>query len=78
MIDSRQCAMIAGTFGDLKGAAMKVGQMLSTDPELLPDELGAEKKRKLIELASTGAAAVTGPAAAADTRRDPAPGTEAR
>jgi TRAP-type C4-dicarboxylate transport system substrate-binding protein len=48
--------------------------------ELLPNELGVEKKRKLIELASTGAAVVTGPggAAGAEMRRDPAPGTEAR
>jgi predicted unusual protein kinase regulating ubiquinone biosynthesis (AarF/ABC1/UbiB family) len=30
---------IATTMGQLKGAAMKVGQMLSTDPELLPDEV---------------------------------------
>lgn len=30
---------IAATLGELKGAAMKVGQMLSTDPELLPPEI---------------------------------------
>jgi len=30
---------IATTMGQLKGAAMKVGQMLSTDPDLLPDEM---------------------------------------
>jgi predicted unusual protein kinase regulating ubiquinone biosynthesis (AarF/ABC1/UbiB family) len=30
---------IVETLGDLKGAAMKVGQMLSTDPEVLPPEL---------------------------------------
>jgi TRAP-type C4-dicarboxylate transport system substrate-binding protein len=49
--------------------------------ELLPDELGAQKKRVLIELASPGAAAVAGPAggpAATDARRDPAPATNAR
>jgi C4-dicarboxylate-binding protein DctP len=49
--------------------------------ELLPDELGAQKKRELIELASAGTTAVVGPAsgaAATDARRDPAPGTEAR
>jgi TRAP-type transport system periplasmic protein len=49
--------------------------------ELLPDELGAQKKRLLIELASPGATAAAGPAggpAATDAHRDPAPGTEAR
>lgn len=30
------------TLGELKGAAMKVGQMLATDPELLPPEMVAE------------------------------------
>ena len=29
---------IKETFGELKGAAMKIGQMLSSDPELLPEE----------------------------------------
>lgn len=48
--------------------------------ELLPDELGAEKKRELIELASTGAATVTGPGGATspETHRDPAPSTDGR
>ncbi len=35
----KSAASIVTTFGELKGAAMKVGQMLSTDPELLPPEL---------------------------------------
>lgn len=35
----RSATSIAATFGELKGAAMKVGQMLSTDPELLPPEI---------------------------------------
>jgi predicted unusual protein kinase regulating ubiquinone biosynthesis (AarF/ABC1/UbiB family) len=35
---TKNAELIAGTFGELKGAAMKVGQMLSADPELLPDE----------------------------------------
>lgn len=35
----KSAASIATTFGELKGAAMKVGQMLSTDPELLPPEV---------------------------------------
>ncbi len=35
----RSAGQIAQTLGELKGAAMKVGQMLSTDPELLPDEI---------------------------------------
>jgi predicted unusual protein kinase regulating ubiquinone biosynthesis (AarF/ABC1/UbiB family) len=30
------------TLGELKGAAMKVGQMLATDPELLPEEIVRE------------------------------------
>lgn len=30
------------TLGELKGAAMKIGQMLATDPELLPPEMVAE------------------------------------
>lgn len=48
--------------------------------ELLSDELDSEQKRKLIELASAGAATVPGPGgpAAAEARRDPAPGAEAR
>jgi predicted unusual protein kinase regulating ubiquinone biosynthesis (AarF/ABC1/UbiB family) len=33
------------TLGDLKGAAMKVGQMLATDPELLPPEMRAEVQK---------------------------------
>lgn len=35
----KSASTIAATFGELKGAAMKVGQMLSTDPELLPPEV---------------------------------------
>ena len=47
--------------------------------ELLTDELDAQQKRKLIELASTGAAAVAGAGAAApQARHNPAPGTEGR
>ena len=48
--------------------------------ELLPDKLGAEKKRELIELASTGAATVTGPGGATspETHSDPTPGTDGR
>jgi TRAP-type C4-dicarboxylate transport system substrate-binding protein len=48
--------------------------------ELLPNELSPEKKRELIELASTGAATVTGPGGATppETRRDPAPSTDGR
>ena len=36
---TRSANTIAATFGELKGAAMKVGQMLSTDPEILPTEI---------------------------------------
>lgn len=49
--------------------------------KLLSDEMDAEQKRKLVELASAGAAVVAGPgggAAPAEARRDPAPGTEGR
>ena len=47
--------------------------------ELLTDELDAQQKRELIELASTGAAAVAGfGAAAPEARHDPAPGAETR
>ena len=48
--------------------------------KLLGDELGAEEKRDLIGLASTGAAAVArvGAVASGDARPDPAPGAEAR
>ncbi|MFZ9889220.1 MAG: ABC1 kinase family protein [Myxococcota bacterium] len=35
----RSAANVVSTFAELKGAAMKVGQMLSTDPELLPPEV---------------------------------------
>lgn len=35
----KSAEQIAATMGQLKGAAMKVGQMLSSDPELLPDEV---------------------------------------
>jgi predicted unusual protein kinase regulating ubiquinone biosynthesis (AarF/ABC1/UbiB family) len=48
-LDARQAAekkalhksaeQMAKTLGELKGAAMKVGQMLTTDPELLPPEI---------------------------------------
>lgn len=36
---SRSAQSIAATFGELKGAAMKIGQMLSTDSEFLPPEI---------------------------------------
>ena len=32
-------AQVTKTLGELKGAAMKIGQMLATDPELLPPEM---------------------------------------
>lgn len=35
----KSAAQITKTLGELKGAAMKVGQMLATDPELLPKEM---------------------------------------
>jgi predicted unusual protein kinase regulating ubiquinone biosynthesis (AarF/ABC1/UbiB family) len=38
----RSAARIVETLGDLKGAAMKVGQLLATDPELLPEEVAAQ------------------------------------
>ena len=38
----KSAARIAETLGELKGAAMKVGQLLATDPELLPDEVAAK------------------------------------
>ena len=37
--NQRSAEQIVTTMGQLKGAAMKVGQILSTDPELLPDEM---------------------------------------
>lgn len=47
--------------------------------EMLPDSLDMKTKRKLIKLASTGAATVIGPAGSmTNTRRYPAPGTKAR
>ena len=35
---AKQAARMAEVFGQLKGASMKVGQLLSADPELLPPE----------------------------------------
>jgi len=35
----RSATQITKTLGELKGAAMKVGQMMATDPELLPPEM---------------------------------------
>jgi predicted unusual protein kinase regulating ubiquinone biosynthesis (AarF/ABC1/UbiB family) len=37
----RNAARIASTLGEMKGAAMKVGQMLSLHEGLLPDEVAA-------------------------------------
>jgi len=56
-------------------------QALPDWAELLPEELDAQQKRVLLELASPGATAVAGPAgspAVTDELRDPAPETEAR
>jgi predicted unusual protein kinase regulating ubiquinone biosynthesis (AarF/ABC1/UbiB family) len=36
---NKTAEQVTKTLGELKGAAMKLGQMLSTDPELLPPEL---------------------------------------
>ncbi|MCP4501303.1 MAG: AarF/ABC1/UbiB kinase family protein [Deltaproteobacteria bacterium] len=36
---STNATTIASTMGELKGAAMKIGQMLSADPDLLPSEM---------------------------------------
>jgi predicted unusual protein kinase regulating ubiquinone biosynthesis (AarF/ABC1/UbiB family) len=41
---------LAGTLGDMKGAAMKLGQFLSADAALLPDEI-----RKALEVLQKGA-----------------------
>lgn len=38
----RTAVQMRETLGELKGAAMKVGQMLATDPELLPEEMVRE------------------------------------
>jgi predicted unusual protein kinase regulating ubiquinone biosynthesis (AarF/ABC1/UbiB family) len=38
----KSAQQITKTLGELKGAAMKVGQMMATDPELLPPEMIAE------------------------------------
>lgn len=38
----KSAEQVRKTLGELKGAAMKVGQMLATDPELLPPEVVAE------------------------------------
>lgn len=38
----RSAANVVTAFAELKGAAMKVGQMLSTDPELLPPEVSEQ------------------------------------
>jgi predicted unusual protein kinase regulating ubiquinone biosynthesis (AarF/ABC1/UbiB family) len=35
----KSAAQITKTLGELKGAAMKIGQMMATDPELLPPEM---------------------------------------
>jgi predicted unusual protein kinase regulating ubiquinone biosynthesis (AarF/ABC1/UbiB family) len=38
----RSASQVTKTLGELKGAAMKIGQMLATDPELLPPEMVAQ------------------------------------
>jgi len=38
----KSAQQITKTLGELKGAAMKIGQMMATDPELLPPEMVAE------------------------------------
>ena len=38
----KSATQITKTLGQLKGAAMKVGQMIATDPELLPKEMVEE------------------------------------
>ena len=38
----KSAQQITRTLGELKGAAMKIGQMMATDPELLPPEMIAE------------------------------------
>jgi predicted unusual protein kinase regulating ubiquinone biosynthesis (AarF/ABC1/UbiB family) len=38
----KSATQITKTLGELKGAAMKLGQMMATDPELLPQEMVAE------------------------------------
>jgi predicted unusual protein kinase regulating ubiquinone biosynthesis (AarF/ABC1/UbiB family) len=38
----KSAEQVTKTLGELKGAAMKVGQMLATDPELLPPEVVAQ------------------------------------
>ncbi|MGB5474526.1 MAG: TRAP transporter substrate-binding protein DctP [Gammaproteobacteria bacterium] len=80
----------AAALAELKKAGMAIYEVdadereafrrvLPNYAELLTDELDAQQKRELIELASTGAAAVVGfGAAAPEARRDPAPGAEAR
>ena len=36
---AKSATEMAKTLGELKGAAMKIGQMLATDPELIPEEM---------------------------------------
>ncbi|HUT40724.1 MAG TPA: hypothetical protein VM011_05220, partial [Gammaproteobacteria bacterium] len=82
----------AAALAELKKAGMAIYEVDADEREafrralpdweaLLADELGAQQKRELIRLASTGTAAVAGPvtgAAAAETRRNPAPDAQAR
>ena len=41
----KSATQITKTLGELKGAAMKLGQMLATDPELLPKEMVEELQK---------------------------------
>lgn len=41
---AKSASEITKTLGELKGAAMKIGQMMATDPELLPKEMVDEIK----------------------------------
>jgi TRAP-type C4-dicarboxylate transport system substrate-binding protein len=82
----------AAALAELKKAGMAIYEVDADEREafrrtlpgmeaLLADELDAQQKRELIRLASTGTAAVAGPvssAAAADARRNPAPGAQTR
>lgn len=82
----------AAALAELRRLGMRVFEVDAEEREgfrkLLPDfaallseELDAEQKSVLIELASTGTAVVPGPglsATAANARSDPAPGTEGR
>src|SRR4051812_27610364 len=40
--NAKSAEQMRKTLGELKGAAMKIGQMLATDPELLPPEIAEE------------------------------------